>query len=99
MKFIFPQNYNFKTKLLGIIDYSTAMLNIIWYSIVLLILTLLSINLKIKVFLFILLCFPLLIFSIVGFNGENILYIMKYMFRYITRPKIYVFKKVPRKIL
>lgn len=99
MKFIFPQNYNFKTKLLGIIDYSTAMLNIIWYSIILFLLSLLSINLKIKIFLFILLCFPLLIFSIVGFNGENILDIIKYMFRYIIRPKIYVFKKLPRKIL
>ena len=27
MKFIFPQNYNFKNKLLGIIDYSTAFFN------------------------------------------------------------------------
>ena len=27
MKFIFPQNYNFKTKLLGFIDYTTLILN------------------------------------------------------------------------
>ena len=30
MKFIFPQNYCFKNKLFGIIDYSTLILNIIW---------------------------------------------------------------------
>ena len=34
MKFIFPQNYNFKNKLLGIIDYSTAFFNIFWYVII-----------------------------------------------------------------
>ena len=30
MKFIFPRNYNFKSKLFGIIDYSTAIVNIIY---------------------------------------------------------------------
>lgn len=30
MKFIFPQNYNFKNKLFGIIDYTNLFLNIIW---------------------------------------------------------------------
>ena len=38
MKFIIPQNYNFKNKILGIIDYSTAILNIIWYFIIFIIL-------------------------------------------------------------
>ena len=30
MKFIFPQNYDFNTKIFGFIDYSTAFLNIIF---------------------------------------------------------------------
>ena len=30
MKFIFPQNYNFKNKLFGFLDYSTIFLNLIW---------------------------------------------------------------------
>ena len=30
MKFIFPQNYDFKSKLFGFIDYTTVILNIIW---------------------------------------------------------------------
>ena len=33
MKFIIPQNYNFKSKIFGIIDYSTAFLNIFRYQI------------------------------------------------------------------
>ena len=32
MKFIFPQNYNFKNKLFGIIDYSSLIFNIIFYG-------------------------------------------------------------------
>ena len=43
MKFIFPQNYKFNKKILGLIDYQTALLNIIWGGIVFLI-----INRKIK---------------------------------------------------
>ena len=30
MKFIFPQNYNFNSKFLGIIEYNVLILNIIW---------------------------------------------------------------------
>ena len=30
MKFIFPQNYNFKSKLFGTFDYSTIIINIIF---------------------------------------------------------------------
>ena len=93
MKFIFPQNYNFKNKIFGIIDYSTAFFNILWYIIVFGILHLFIKNWNIKIFLFISLCFPLTIFSIVGFNGEHIVYVFKYIFKYIFRPKLYLFKK------
>ena len=34
MKFIFPQNYNFKIKLLGFIDYPVAIFNIILWIII-----------------------------------------------------------------
>ena len=30
MKFIFPQNYNFKSKLFGTIDYNIIFINLIW---------------------------------------------------------------------
>ena len=40
MKFIFPQNYNFKNKLFGIIDYSSLIFNIIWDLIIFLLINL-----------------------------------------------------------
>ena len=93
MKFIFPQNYNFKNKILGIIDYTTAFFNITWYAIVFLIINILFNSLKIKIFIFILLCFPLFLFSISGFHGENIFYVFKYMLKYFIKPTIYLYNK------
>ena len=93
MKFIIPQNYNFKNKILGIIDYSTAFFNIIWYIAMFVILHLLFNDWNIKVFLLISLCFPITLFSIVGFNGEPIVYVFKYVFKYFLRPKLYLYKK------
>ena len=46
MKFIFPQNYNFKNKLFGIIDYSSLIFNIIWDLIIFLLINLLFKNNK-----------------------------------------------------
>ena len=37
MKFIFPQNYNFKNKLFGIFDYTTILVNILWSAFILII--------------------------------------------------------------
>ena len=93
MKFIFPQNYNFKNKIFGIIDYSTAFFNILWYLIVFGILHLFIHNWNIKIFFFISLCFPLTIFSVVGFNGESVIYVLEYVIKYFLRPKVYLFKK------
>lgn len=93
MKFIFPQNYNFNSKLFGFIDYSTAIVNVVWCSFIFCLINLLFTNLNVKIFLFIFLCFPILIFSIVGFNHENILYVFLYILRYMKNPKIYLYKK------
>ena len=93
MKFIIPQNYNFKNKIFGIIDYSTAILNILWYSIVFTILHFSCNNWNIKIFLLISFCFPITIFSVVGFNGENIIYVFKYLLKYFLKPKLYLYKK------
>lgn len=93
MKFIIPQNYNFKNKIFGIIDYSTAFFNIIWYAIVFIFLNLFFSNWSVKVFLLISLCFPITLFSIIGFNGEPIVYVFRYVLKYIFRPKLYLYKK------
>lgn len=93
MKFIFPQNYDFKNKLLGIIDYSTAFVNLLWYTLVFILINLLFKNLTIKIFTFVILCFPLLLLSFAGFNGENIVYVFSYLIRFLMKPKLFLYKK------
>lgn len=93
MKFIFPQNYNFKNKLFGIFDYSTVIINIIWAFVMFQISRILSFNLNIKISVFIIFYFPLLLFSIFGFNNENIFYFLSYMFKFVKNRRVYFFSK------
>ena len=93
MKFIFPQNYNFSSKILGIIDYGTAILNLIWGVIVFGLINIFNISLTIKIFLFIVLVFPIFLISVVGFYGENIIFVFSYLFKYIIKPKVLLYKK------
>lgn len=92
MKFIFPQNYNFKSKLFGIIDYSTIFLNLFWDFFVFIFTNFFN-NLNIKIFIFFILCFPLFLFSISGFNGENIFYVLTYIIKFILKQKLILFSK------
>lgn len=93
MKFIFPQNYNFNTKLLGIIDYSVAIADLIWGVLVVFIVNILIRSLSIKIFLSIILIFPVVIFSIAGVDGENLLYFLSYILKYIFKQKLYLYEK------
>lgn len=93
MKFIFPQNYNFKNKLFGFIEYSTLLFNIIWDLIIFLFLNLIITSWTIKIFIFITLCFPLLLLSFFGFNGENILYVLFYFFKFQFKQKLFFYNK------
>ena len=93
MKFIFQQNYNFNSKILCIIEYSSILLDIVWAIFLWIILSLNFVTLNIKIFLFIILFFPVFIFSIVGINGENILYVISYVFKYCLKQKIIIYEK------
>lgn len=93
MKFIFPQNYNFNAKLLGIIDYTSALIDLLWAGIIFLLLNIFFKSLQIKIFIFIILVLPIIIISIVGINGENMLNVIVYFFKFILKPKIYVYDK------
>lgn len=93
MKFIFPQNYKFNTKIFGLIDYQTALINVLWDGIVYVLVNLIFKSLTFKIFLFIVLSFPMLIFSIVGVNGENIISVVIYMSKFIIKRKILFYNK------
>ena len=94
MKFIFPQNYSFRPKLLGVIEYSTLFLNIIFGFFIYCISTIFSYNVSLQVGFFIILFFPIFLFSIIGFNHEKITYILRYLYFYIKSPKYYLYQKV-----
>ena len=93
MKFIFPQNYNFKNKFLGIIDYSTLFINIIFYLFIFSICNLFFKNINIKIFIFISTCFPLFILSITVLNNENIFLVIIYIIKFLKNRKIYLYNK------
>ena len=93
MKFIFPQNYNFNTKLFGVIDYKTAILNIIIGVLIFLILNFIFNNLLLKIIIFIIIYFPIFLLSIFGFNHENIFYVITYLFKFVKNEKLYLYKK------
>lgn len=91
MNFIFPSNYSFKNKLLGIIDYPTAIFNVIYFLIIFGINYLLFSSINIRIIFIIFFYFPIFLFSIVGFNHENILYSLFYILKFLIKPKIYLY--------
>ena len=93
MRFIIPSNFDFTPKLFGIIDYNVVVFNIVWCVFVFCLINLIFFNLTIKIFLFISFCFPLLLFSIIGFNHENILYVLFYLVKFIFNRNIYLYMK------
>ena len=93
MKFIFPKNYDFKSKLFGVFDYFTLIVNIIFDLFVFCLCNLIFTNINIKIFICISLCFPLLILSFVGLNNENVFLVLIYIFKYFIKPKLYLYNK------
>lgn len=93
MYFIFPTNYNFKSKLFGVLDYSTAILNLVWDVFIFSLLNLIFTSLSIKIFLLVSLCFPILLFSVIGFNHESIIYVIYYLTKFYMNRCIYLYKK------
>ena len=96
MKFIFPQNYHFKNKIFGVIDYSVAFVNILWDLLILAILHICIDDISIKIVIFIIFCFPLFLLRISGVHGENIVYIFIYIFKFIFKQKLFFYCKTDK---
>lgn len=92
MKFIIPQNYDFSSKLFGVLDYSTAIFNVVWCIFIFCLTNFFISSLALKIFIIIIFCFPVLLFSIIGFNHENILYVLLYLYKYVVCQKVYLYK-------
>lgn len=93
LKFVFPQNYSLNTKLLGILDYSSAIVDVVWSALIFLLLKLFLKRLMYKILAFIILVFPVVIFSIVGVEGENLVYFLIFIIKYVFKQKLYMYDK------
>ena len=93
MIFIFPKNYNFKSKLLGIIDYSIAIFDIAIGILLFSLSNLFFKNLTIKIYFFISLYMPILLFSIFGIQKESFINVIFYMIKFFKKQNIYLYKK------
>ena len=92
MKFIFPKNYNFKSKILGVIDYSTAIFNLVILFIIFFILNLLIKDISVKIFFIILLYLPILLLSMFCSQNESIVLVNFYIIKVILKPRIYLYQ-------
>mgnify|MGYP003425418423 CR=1 FL=1 len=91
MKFIFPKNYKYRLRFLGFIDYFTGIVDLIIGIIMYFILNIIIKNIEIRIYIFISLYFPIILLSIFGMGNENILIVIKYMFKYVVKQKVYLY--------
>ena len=93
MKFIFPKNYKYNAKLFGFIDYTTAIIDLIIGVILFLIVHTIFSDLGTQVYVFISLFSPVILFSFLGINKENILEFSLYIIKFFKNRKVYFYEK------
>ena len=93
MLFIFPKNYNFKPKLLGLIEYTTAIFDVITALIIYFLINLFISDISIKITIFISIYLPIMLISIIGINKESFISIKKYILKFIINQNIYLYYK------
>lgn len=92
--FIFPKNYNFSYKFLGIIDYSTILINILYGLLIIFFIGLLINKIYLKICLFIIFFLPFFLFTILRTNKENIFIILFFLLKFYLSPKVHLYKKI-----
>ena len=93
MLFIFPKNYNFKPKLLGLIEDTTAIFDVITALIIYFLINLFISDISIKITIFISIYLPIMLISIIGINKESFISITKYMVKFLINQNIYLYYK------
>ena len=92
-KYIIPRNYDFKPKLFGIIEYKFG----IFVSALTLLLIIILQNFKMvalmKIQIIIVIIVPIVMIGTVGVRGEKLFDIIKLLFSYSLKPKVYFYFK------
>ena len=93
MKFIFPKNYKYKSKILGFIDYVTAIVDLIIGIILFSILRIFISSISTKIYIFIILYMPIMLFSIFVVGGENIITYTIQIIKFLKIRGVYFYMK------
>ena len=91
-KFIFPMNYKFSAKFLGIIDYSTLLPFSIYSTIIIAILYFLKIDFFLSFAIFIILVVPPLLLLSIGINNQPAIPYIIAVYKYHKKSKLYLYK-------
>lgn len=92
-KYIFPMNYKYSVKFLGILDYQTLLPLCIYASIILFILKFLALDFFLSFAIFIFLTIPPLLLFSIGINKQPALSYFKAIWNFSKKSKFYLFKK------
>ena len=93
MKFVFPKNYNFSFKFLGIISYSSIIINIIYGFLLYFLISIFFKSFIIKFYCFISFFIPFFLFTSLNHSNENIFIVISYILKYLSSPKVYFYDK------
>jgi hypothetical protein len=93
MKFIFPKNYRYTSKILGFIDYVTAIVDLTIGIILFLIIKLLFRKISIQIYFFVILYLPFILFTIFLVKEENIVDFVSCIIKFIKKRGVYVYEK------
>ena len=91
-KYIFPMNYKYSAKFLGIITYSTLLPITIYATIVGIVLYLLKIDFFISFGIFIVLVLPPLLLLSMGVNNQPAISYVIAMYKFYKNSKLYLYK-------
>lgn len=93
IEYVIPKNYDIRPKILGIIEQEALILFLIVNILFFVIINNLISNIFIVLELMIIIALPQAIILVNGINGENIVYVIKYMAIYIFKKKVYLYEK------
>ena len=93
MKFIFPKNYRYRAKILGIIDYVTAIVDSLIGILLFFIIRIFIKKITTQIYIFVILFVPILLFSVFVSDGENIITYTIQIIKFIKKRGIYFYDK------
>ena len=91
MKYIIPENYDYKNKLFGILDYKSAIFILVFIIIVWKFFSLFIKSIITLISFMIIICLPIILLIFYNSTNENLINILYYFIKFLIKPKIYFY--------